>query len=61
LSGAPTNSYATLFSRNFLAPDGMVFGYDSNANMYYVNSSGTGSIISAGQFSSPVVVHQPTS
>jgi hypothetical protein len=32
-----------------LTPDGRVFGYDSNANMYYVNSSGTGSVISAGQ------------
>jgi len=52
LTGAPTGSYAVLFPRNFLAPDGRVFGYDTNGNMYYVNPSGSGSISAAGQFAS---------
>ena len=42
-----------MFPRNFIAPDGRVFGFDSNGKMYYVNTSGTGSITAAGQFSGP--------
>jgi hypothetical protein len=33
---------------NFLAPDGRVFGYDTNGNMYYVSTAGTGSLSAAG-------------
>jgi YVTN family beta-propeller protein len=55
LTDAPTNTYATLFPRNFLAPDGRVFGYDSNAKMYFVDTSSTGSLTPAGQFSSAYV------
>jgi YVTN family beta-propeller protein len=52
LSGVNTNALAVLFPRNFLAPDGRVFGYDTNGVMYYVNAAGTGQYTGAGQFSS---------
>ena len=53
LSGVNTGSLDFMFPRNFVAPDGRVFGYDSNGRMYWVNTSGTGSITMAGQFSGP--------
>ena len=52
LSAAGTSGYASNFPRNFLAPDGRVFGYDTNGRMYYVNASGTGSLTSQGQLPS---------
>jgi len=52
LTGAPTGSYATIFPRNFLAPDGRVFGYDTNGNMFFVDTGGLGSLVYAGTFSS---------
>ncbi len=52
LSTAPTNGLAALFPRNFLAPDGRVFGYDTNGRMYYVDTAGTGSLVRVGQFAS---------
>ncbi len=53
LSGANTSGFDFMYPRNFIAPDGRVFGYDSGGRMYYVNTSGTGSIATAGQFSGP--------
>jgi hypothetical protein len=50
LSTVPTGGYAAVFPRNFLAPDGRVFGYDTNGKMYFVSPNGTGSIAAAGQF-----------
>ncbi len=52
LSTAVTNSYAATFPRNFLAPDGRVFGYDTNGNMYFVDHRGTGTLSAAGQLPS---------
>lgn len=52
LSGAATGGYAALFPRNFLAPDGRIFGYDTNGNMYFVTTAGTGSLSAAGQYNS---------
>ena len=52
LANTATGNYAALFPRNFLAPDGRVFGYDTNGNMYFVAPAGVGSISPAGQFSS---------
>ena len=52
LTGAPTGSYATLFPRNFLAPDGRIFGYDTNGKMYFVSPDAAGSISAVGQFAS---------
>jgi YVTN family beta-propeller protein len=53
LNGADTSSYNFMFPRNFVAPDGRVFGYDSSGKMYYVNTTGNGSITAAGQFTGP--------
>jgi len=53
LSGANTGGFDFMYPRNFIAPDGRVFGYDSGGRMYYVDTSGTGSIATAGQFSGP--------
>ncbi len=53
LSNANTSGLDFMYPRNFVAPDGRVFGYDSAGRMYYVNPSGTGSITMAGQFSGP--------
>jgi YVTN family beta-propeller protein len=51
LSGSNTSSLDFMYPRNFIAPDGRVFGYDSAGRMYYVNPTGTGSFTSVGQFS----------
>jgi YVTN family beta-propeller protein len=52
LSGAATGSFDFMYPRNFIAPDGRVFGYDSAGRMYYVNTAGTGSVTPMGQFAS---------
>ena len=53
LTGANTSAYDFMYPRNFIAPDGRVFGYDSNGKMYYVTTSGSGALATAGQFSGP--------
>ncbi|HJV94492.1 MAG TPA: galactose oxidase-like domain-containing protein, partial [Albitalea sp.] len=51
LSGTDTSSIGTSFPRNFVAPDGRVFGYDpGNGRMYYVNPTGSGSIAFGSSF-----------
>ena len=40
LSGADTSTLDFMYPRNFIAPDGRVFGYDSDGRMYYVNPTG---------------------
>jgi len=52
LSGAATGGFDFMYPRNFIAPDGRVFGYDSAGRMYYVNTAGTGSVAAMGQFAS---------
>ena len=52
LSGANTSALDFMYPRNFVAPDGRIFGYDSAGRMYYVNTSGTGSVTQVGQFAS---------
>jgi hypothetical protein len=49
LSGADTSPYNPNYPRNFLAPDGRVFGFDITGKMYYVNTAGAGSITTAGK------------
>ena len=49
LTGVDTSALSYDFPRNFVAPDGRVFGFDSGGNMYYVNTAGTGSITRVGQ------------
>lgn len=53
LSGANTSSFDFMFPRNFIAPDGRIFGFERDGRMYYVNPSGTGSVTMAGQFTGP--------
>jgi YVTN family beta-propeller protein len=53
LTGANTSAFDTLYPRNFIAPDGRIFGYDSDGKMYYVDTSGTGSVTTAGQLTGP--------
>ncbi|MFO1220580.1 MAG: PA14 domain-containing protein [Burkholderiaceae bacterium] len=48
LGGAGTGSFDFMYPRNFIAPDGRVFGFASGGQMYYVNTSGSGSITDAG-------------
>jgi YVTN family beta-propeller protein len=53
LSGANTSAFDFMYARNFIAPNGQVFGFDSAGRMYYVNTSGNGLVTTAGQFSGP--------
>jgi YVTN family beta-propeller protein len=53
LTGAGTGAFNFMYPRNFIAPDGRVFGYDSSGKMYYINTAGIGSVSNAGQFSGP--------
>ena len=49
LSNANTSGLNYSYPRNFVAPDGRVFGYDSNGVMYYVDPNGLGSLTTVGQ------------
>jgi len=53
LSGSDTSTLDYMFPRNFVAPDGRVFGFDSNGRMYYVNPTGAGSVVLGAQFTGP--------
>ena len=50
LSNANTSGFDFMYPRNFVAPDGRVFGYDSAGRMYYIDPSGLGTVATAGQF-----------
>jgi YVTN family beta-propeller protein len=53
LSGANTSGLDFMYPRNFVAPDGRIFGYDSAGRMYWVDpaaAGGSGSVTTAGQF-----------
>jgi YVTN family beta-propeller protein len=52
LSGANTSAFDFMYPRNFIAPDGRVFGYDGAGRMYYVATNGTGAVTQVGQFAS---------
>ena len=54
LSGANTDDLLFAYPRNFVAPDGQIFGFDGNGNMYYVDPGDNGSLVSRGQFSGPI-------
>src|SRR6185503_19488792 len=41
------------FPRNFVAPDGRVFGFDGNGFMYYVETNGNGSVSNLSQLTNP--------
>ena len=48
LTGVPTANYVFWYPRNFLAPDGRIFGWDVNGNMYFVSTAGNGSLKTEG-------------
>ena len=52
LSSADTSGLDFMYPRNFVAPDGQVFGYDGSGRMYRVDAAGTGALTSLGQFGS---------
>src|SRR5262245_38009811 len=52
LSTAGTSGFDSNFPRNFLAPDGRVFGYDTSGRMYLITAGGTGSVVTQGQLPS---------
>jgi YVTN family beta-propeller protein len=49
LSNANTSGYSANYPRNFVAPDGRIFGFDNAGKMYYVSTGGTGLLTAAGQ------------
>jgi hypothetical protein len=51
LSNVDTSGLNWYYPRNFLAPDGRIFGYDVLGQMYYVNPADSGQFMSAGSFS----------
>ncbi len=55
LTSAATSTVHFFYPRNFIAPDGRVFGFDVNGLMYYVTTEGNGSITPAGQLDSALV------
>lgn len=50
LSGADTGGYHFMYPRNFVMPDGRVFGFDSGGRMYFVDTAGAGALFNAGSF-----------
>ncbi len=52
MSGANTSRLDYYYPRNFLAPDGRIFGYDSYANYYYISTGGTGLVTIVNQWDS---------
>jgi len=52
LENADTTGIAWSFPRNWVAPDGRVFGIDASGRMYYVDTSGEGALVRAGQLPS---------
>ncbi|RZU00951.1 galactose oxidase-like domain-containing protein [Rivibacter subsaxonicus] len=45
LSDVDTSTLDFYYPRNYVAPDGRVFGYDTFGRMYYVNPEGRGSMV----------------
>jgi hypothetical protein len=52
LSNVDTSSLDYWYPRNFVAPDGRIFGFDASGRMFYVNPAGSGQIVHVGQFDS---------
>ncbi|MFL6575505.1 MAG: galactose oxidase-like domain-containing protein [Povalibacter sp.] len=49
LTAIDTSTYSYYYPRNFLAPDGRVFGFDVAGKMYYVATAGVGAMSPAAQ------------
>ncbi|MFM2400098.1 MAG: hypothetical protein RL341_2255 [Pseudomonadota bacterium] len=48
LSSADTSSFSWMYPRNWIAPDGRIFGFDGGTRQYYIDPAGTGTITMAG-------------
>jgi hypothetical protein len=55
LSGVDTSSLVFAYPRNYVAPDGRIFGYDGSGSMFNVDVSGAGSYTARGQFTARLV------
>jgi hypothetical protein len=55
LEGAATGAFSFYYPRTFVAPDGKVFGFDTNGVMYSVTTEGDGSISTLGQIDTTFV------
>lgn len=53
LTGADTSDLNYGYPRNFVAPDGRIFGFDSTGKMYNVDTDGAGSRVNRGAFTGP--------
>ena len=54
LPDADTSALGFEFPRNWVAPDGRVFGIDLSGRMYYVDTSGRGAVVRAGNLPAAV-------
>jgi Galactose oxidase-like, Early set domain/Kelch motif len=62
LTGADLNDISPNYPRNFIAPDGRVFGYGSSksgAKMYYVDTNASGSLELAGRLPFKLIAYSP--
>ena len=50
LTTAPTTQLSWFYPRNFVGPDGLVFGYASNKPMYRIDPRGSGTLTSLGNY-----------
>ncbi len=50
LTGADTSALRYYYPRNFVMPDGTLFGFDTRGTMYRVDTSGTGSVTTLSRF-----------
>ena len=53
LQNVDTSDFVASYSRNFVAPDGRIFGIDRAGAMYYIDVSGSGSVAKMGKLSGP--------
>lgn len=53
LENANTQDLSEYYPRNFVAPDGRVFGYDEYGAMYFVDTSGAGTLARTGKLVGP--------
>jgi hypothetical protein len=54
LENAPTGNLGWFYPRNFVSPNGLVFGYDDSGNMYEVDARGKGAIKTLGKLPNTV-------
>jgi len=66
LLGISTAGYSYPYPRQWVAPNGQVFGYTSNKKMYYMNPNGNGSLealgtlnVTGNPYNSAAVMYQP--